>query len=161
MIVKNCLHTIRQMCCRGMRKNYSDIIDQDGITLKRILHLIWITMETWSTLETLNKIFWILHFSTATYDPWPSCYNFRYVQPCTEYRCVVIIYLLRHCDAAWHGICQMPGDQLDSKPTFVLFHNDTRYTRNFKISTGIGGMMIKNIYQLQSFVKHSNSESIW
>ena len=60
-------------------QKYNDMIDQDGITLKRIFHLLWITVETSSTLETLNKMFWILHFSTATYDHWSSCY-FRYIQ---------------------------------------------------------------------------------
>ena len=138
-------------------QKYNDMIDQDGITLKRIFHLIWITMETSSTLETLNKIFWILHFSTATYDHWSSCY-FRYIQHMRGH------YLwLQHCDAAWHGMCQVPDDRLDSKPTFVLFHNDTRYTRKFKFSVGIAVMVSTNIsHQPHLFVKHSNSsKSTW
>ena len=42
---------------------------------------------------------------------------------------------------AWHvsgAIC----DRLDSKPTFVLFHNDTRYTRKFKFSIGHVGIAV-------------------
>ena len=57
-------------------------------------------------------------------------------------------------------MCQVPGDRLDSKPTFVLFHNDTRYTRKFEFSVGIAVMVSTNIsYQPHLFVKHSNSKS--
>ena len=108
-------------------------------------------METSSTLETLNIIFWILHFSTATYDHWSSCY-FRYIQHMRGH-----FYLwLRHCDAAWHGMCQVPCDRLDSKPTFVLFHNDTRYTRKFKFSighVGIAVMVSTNISYQPSYLQ--------
>ena len=46
----------------------------------------------------------------------------------------------------------------DSKPTFVLFHNDTRYTRKFKFGIGIAVMVSTNIScQPELFVKHSNS----
>ena len=80
-------------------QKYNYMIDQDGITLKRIFHLIWITMETSTTLETLNKIFWILHFSTATYDHWSSCY-LRYIQHMRGHYLFMITTLWR--SLAWH-----------------------------------------------------------
>ena len=120
-------------------QKYNYMIDQDGITLKRIFHLIWITMETSSTLETLNKIFWILHFSTATYDHWSSCY-FRYIQHMRGHYLFMITTLWR--SLAWH----VSGARWSAVSLqFVFFHNDTRYTRKFKFSIGIAVMVSTNI----------------
>ena len=129
------------------------------------LALRWNEFSTWFELRWKHRQPW---------KPWTKYFeSYIFLQPpMTIDRLVIFVafkfqhmrghYLwLRHCDAAWHGMCQVPGDRLDSKPTFVLFHNDTRYTGKFKFGIGIAVMVSTNIsYQPQLFVKHSNSKSI-
>ena len=103
-------------------QKYNDMIDQDGITLKRIFHPIWITMETSSTLETWKP--WTKYFESYIFLQPPMTID-HLVIFVTFNTCVVIIYdydIVTQLGMA----CQVSGDRLDSKPTFVLFHNDTR-----------------------------------
>ena len=75
--------------------------------------------------------------------------------------CVVIIYdydIVTQLGMACVR-CQVIGWIVSVQ--FVLFHNDTRYTRKFKFGIGIAVMVSTNIsYEPQLFVKHSNSKSI-